>query len=175
MANGHESVALLRATAKAALRTGNYLMAYNCFNKLKSLEPDNIRLNLNTCLAALKIGKVKETLNHLFELYYKFPDDLNVQRVLAWSLLNSKNPSKALQVYEKLLTTKPEAEDFINAGYAHWLSGDFAGALKTFNLYPDTAHIIEEFEKDKELLLQNGISKTDFTLMADAVDEEQQS
>lgn len=175
MANGHESVTLLRATAKAALRTGNYLMAYNCFNKLKSLEPDNIRLNLNTCLAALKIGKVKETLNRLFELYYKFPDDLNVQRVLAWSLLNSKNPSKALQVYEKLLTTKPEAEDFINAGYAHWLSGDFAGALKTFNLYPDTAHIIEEFEKDKELLLQNGISKTDFTLMADAVDEEQQS
>lgn len=173
LANGRQSMALLKATAKAAMATGDYLLAYNCLGKLQELEPDNFRTRLNICLAALNAGKMKETLNMLYELYYNHPDDLTVQRVLAWTLLNGDKPSKALPFYEKLLAGKPVNEDFINAGYARWMAGDVAGAHETFGRYPDTTRIREEFEKDRELLLRNKISQTDLTLMADAVSEGQ--
>ena len=155
------------------MATGDYLLAYNCLSKLQELEPNNFRTRLNTCLAALNAGKVKETLNTLYELYYNHPDDLTVQRVLAWTLLNDDNPQKALPIYEKLLAGKPVDEDYINAGYARWIAGDVAGAHETFGHYPNTPHIMEEFEKDRELLQRNGISHTDLTLMADAVREGQ--
>ena len=48
-----------------------------------------------------------------------------------------------------------------------------AGAHETFGRYPNTPHIMEEFENDRELLQRNGISHTDLTLMADAVREGQ--
>lgn len=171
LANGRQSLSLLKATAKAAMATGDYLLAYNCLSKLQELEPNNFRTRLNTCLAALNAGKVKETLNTLYELYYNHPDDLTVQRVLAWTLLNGDNPQKALPIYEKLLAGKPVDEDYINAGYARWIAGDVAGAHETFGRYPNTQHIMDEFEKDRELLQRNGISHTDLTLMADAVKE----
>lgn len=173
LANGRQSLSLLKATAKAAMATGDYLLAYNCLSKLQELEPNNFRTRLNTCLAALNAGKVKETLNTLYELYYNHPDDLTVQRVLAWTLLNGDNPQKALPIYEKLLAGKPVDEDYINAGYARWIAGDVAGAHETFGRYPNTPHIMDEFEKDRELLQRNGISHTDLTLMADAVREGQ--
>lgn len=173
LANGRQSLSLLKATAKAAMATGDYLLAYNCLSKLQELEPNNFRTRLNTCLAALNAGKVKETLNTLYELYYNHPDDLTVQRVLAWTLLNGDNPQKALPIYEKLLAGKPVDEDYINAGYARWIAGDVVGAHETFGRYPNTPHIMDEFEKDRELLQRNGISHTDLTLMADAVREGQ--
>ena len=82
-----------------------------------------------------------------------------------------KNPQKALPIYEKLLAGKPVDEDYINAGYARWIAGDVVGAHETFGRYPNTPHIMDEFEKDRELLQRNGISHTDLTLMADAVKE----
>ena len=172
LTHGHESMALLRATAKAAMASGNYFLASECFCKLEALDPDNIRTRLNDCLAAQKAGKFKSTLNSLYELYYNFPDNLTVQRVLAWSLLNGDNPAKSIPIYNKLLTAAtPEAEDYVNAGYAHWITNDVKGAFDVFCCYPDRTHILDEFIKDRELLQRNGITQTDTFLMADAIKE----
>ena len=167
----HESVALLRALSKAAMGAGEYQLAYDCLSKLETLQPDNLRTRLNACLAAQKAGHASVALNTAYELYYNHPDQQMVQRVLAWVLLNGNTPSKALPIYEKLLAGKPEAEDFINAGYARWLAGDIAGARDSFSRYYDKSHIQREFDKDKEMLLRHGITSTDLTLMADAVQE----
>lgn len=171
LAQGHESMALLRATAKAAMASGNYVLASECFAKLEVLDPNNIRTRLNACLAAQKTGKFRSTLNTLYELYYNFPDNLTVQRVLAWSLLNGDNPAKAIPIYNKLLAATPESEDYVNAGYAHWITNDVKGAYDVFCHYPDKSHILDEFIKDKDLLQRNGITQTDTFLMADAIIE----
>lgn len=171
LTHGHESMALLRATAKAAMASGNYSLASQCFGKLETLDPDNIRTRLNACLAAQKAGKFKSTLNSLYELYYNFPDNLTVQRVLAWSLLNGDNPAKAIPIYNKLLAAKPETEDYVNAGYAHWITGHVKDAHDLFCHYPDRSRILDEFIKDREVLQRNGITQTDTFLMADAIKE----
>lgn len=167
----HESVSLLRALSKAAMAAGDNLLAYDCLGKLAELQPDNLRTRLNACLAAQKAGHGSAALNSVYELYYNHPDDQTVQRVLAWILLNGSKPAKAQPIYEKLLSGKPEAEDYINAGYARWLAGDVAGACESFGHYPDKPHLEEELAKDAELLARHGITTTDLTLMADAVKE----
>ena len=169
LSHGHESMALLRATAKAAMAIGHYSLASDCFSKLEALEPDNLRTRLNACLAAQKAGNFKSTLNNLYELYYNYPDNFTVQRVLAWSLLNGDNPAKAIPLYTKLLKATPEEEDYINAGYALWITGDVAGAYNLFCRYSDSDHIFCEFIKDIELLRRNHITQTDAILMADAI------
>lgn len=170
--NEHESVALLRALAKAAMGMGEYQLAYDCLSKLEALQPDNLRARLNACLAAQKAGHGSMAVNAAYELYYNYPDHQMVQRVLAWILLNGNTPTKAQPIYDKLLGGKPEAEDFINAGYVRWLAGDVAGARDSFSHYPTKDHILEEFAKDKEMLLRHGITSVDLMLMADAVRED---
>ena len=113
----------------------------------------------------------------LYKLNYLYPDDLSVNRVMAWALTLCGKYEQAEKLFCQLLAEeKPLPADMLNYGYCLWLSGNIVTAISMFRQFissqsDDAIDIEKEFMQgtEHELLLQHGISNTDIRLMLDAL------
>ena len=172
-----QSKRALSGLARAAMLAGQLDEAEQAYDQLLQTYPDQTNYALNRCVALIKAHRSSEAIAPLYQLTYEHPDETDITRVLAWCLLSCQRIPQATKEYARLIENEAIDEDYLNYGYCLWINGDVASAITHFLHYLnermiDTEKLTEEFEKDRDVLLANGIAECEIFMMADLVERE---
>lgn len=164
----------LNAYARLSLLLEHYEDAETSYRRLTEMIPENKTYTLNLCISLIKNSKAQEALNMLYKLNYESPDDLDVTRVLAWCLMACKKIPQAEKEYNTILNSQSiTADDYLNAGYCHWISGNMEKAISYMQQYKsmqkDETKLHEEIKRDQDILLSNGIRPSEIHMMNDLI------
>lgn len=164
----------LKGMARAAMDCEDYDTAEHTYSQLLRLEPDNINYAVKRCVTLLKTERYAEAREELFRLDYQYPDNMNVKRVFAWTMLLDKSLDKASQLYERILSDAPMAEDYLNSGYCWWAQGNIGQAKNSFQAWitmtkGNKDRLLEEIRNDQKVLDLYGITEIDCLLMVNLI------
>ena len=160
----------LKGYALASFRCAHYEQASKLYRQLSVLYPEKELYPMNEAIALINDDHADEAIKILYELYYQDQNNADVKRVLAWGMLCTKQLEKAGKLYHELLgLDKPEAADYLNAGYCAWFSGKAGDAARLFGkakaLLQDKT-LSDKFKEDASLLDAYHIDQTDRNIMA---------
>ena len=164
----------LKGMARAAMDCEDYDTAEHTYSQLLRLEPDNINYAVKRCVTLLKTERYAEAREELFRLDYQYPDNMNVKRVFAWTMLLDKSLDKASQLYDRILSDAPMAEDYLNSGYCWWAQGNIGQAKNSFQTWITVTkgnkdRLLEEIRNDQKVLDLYGITEIDCLLMVNLI------
>lgn len=164
----------LKGMARAAMDCEDYDTAEHTYSQLLRLEPDNINYAVKRCVTLLKTERYAEAREELFRLDYQYPDNMNVKRVFAWMMLLDKSLDKASQLYDRILSDAPMAEDYLNSGYCWWAQGNIGQAKNSFQTWITVTkgnkdRLLEEIRNDQKVLDLYGITEIDCLLMVNLI------
>lgn len=164
--------AALKGVALASFACGHYDKALKRYRQLSEIYPEKEIYRLNTAISLINDDKAEEGIKILYELYYKHPEDIDVQRALAWGHLCNKNLEQASKLYNGILDSEAKnMGDFLNAGYCAWFKGDLEKAVSLFKGFvkrtalPKEKALKEKFDDDKNILDKYNIPDIDRQLM----------
>lgn len=171
-----QNEAALKGIARAMFQEKDYQGACNAYEQLLILHPDDPRYLLNKAVCMGNMKQYDEALKILFKLNYEDPDNNNVKRILAWTLVGSGKTEQAGKIYTQMLdTVQPEGDDLLNYGICQWLQGDILGAIGLFHRYEEACGK-ENFNPERvfcqdeaELLHNGGIDDDGIRMMLDAI------
>lgn len=129
---GEGGVWLDKKIAFVNKRLGNNATALEYYKKALEAQKDNIKLILNTAHACLEMDDYAEALSHYYHAQYLDPDNMSVARSIAWTELLSGNTEKSENKYQAILEKQPSALDWLNAGHAALIAGNFSLALDRY-------------------------------------------
>lgn len=166
----------LRGLARLLFKQHDYQGTLDVYERLLELKPDRSNFLLNKAVCLGRLERYDEALKILYKMDYEQADDLNVKRVLAWTLVGSGKHEQAGKVYTQILeASQPEGDDLLNYGLCQWLSGDVVGAIGLFRHYAEACGD-QGFDaetvfcrEEAPLLEKNGISAVEIRMMIDAV------
>jgi tetratricopeptide (TPR) repeat protein len=167
----------LRGLARLLFKVHDYQGTLDVYERLLELKPDHRNFLLNKAVCLGRLQRYDEALKILYKMDYEQADDLNVKRVLAWTLVGSGKLEQAGKAYAQILeASQPEGDDLLNYGLCQWLSGDVVGAIGLFRQYAETCGD-QGFDaeavfcrEEAPLLKSNGISDVEIRMMIDTID-----
>jgi tetratricopeptide (TPR) repeat protein len=134
----------LSGAARHAFKYRKYEKANSYYDRLLLLFPGKKNYMLNKAVCLVRMEDYEEALKLLYQLDYEHADDVNVQRVLAWTLTCDNRLEQAAAIYEQLMKgEKVIGEDHLNYGYCLWAMGRIDEAAAHFrksgvpNDFPD--------------------------------------
>ena len=153
-------------------QSGQYDKALEYYKKVEAAQSENLTviLQIGLCLAELK--QYDEALAYFFKLEYLDNESIKSQRAIAWCSFVTRKFEQAMKYYSKILEKKPQMQDYLNAGHVAWITGNINTAVQRYAIaltLSDKTVFINQFDKDKEILLKLGINKNDFPLMIDLI------
>lgn len=162
--------------ARAYFGNQKYDEALDAYQALLAQKPDHHTYQLNTAVCLLNLGRCEEALKMLYKLNYLNPDDLTVNRVMAWALTINNKYEQADKLYCQLLAIKqPSFSDMLNYGYCLWFSRNIDTAIGMFRQFlssqtDESFNIEKEFmQTEHQLLTSHNISDTEIQLMLDVI------
>ena len=162
-----ENERALLGYARALFGEECYEEALEAYGRLLTIQPEKRNYLLNRAVCLSKLKRYADALKDLYRLNYETPDDLNVNRVLAWTLACSDKYEQADKIYSQIMSGSPQPEDLLNYGYSLWLGGHTDEAADCFHRYlkesDDQPRDI--LSKERELLLEKGITEAEMQLM----------
>lgn len=166
LAEQPKSEQALAGYARACFRDEMLDEAINAYEQLVKSYPDkeSYLLSLAACLS--NSGRISDSEPILFKLNYLHPDNQNVTRVLAWTLMAGGKYEQADKYYLQLTDKDARREDLINHAICRWLMNRVESAVQMFSRI-DTP-LQELIEAEREFLSAHGISQVEIQLMLDA-------
>lgn len=177
--------------ARAYMQTRQWRKAVRLYAMLHSAHPDDKGKAVNYCAALIKCSDFDNAAPLLFRLQFNYPDDINVIRLLAWTLMGQGKLEDADKQYANLLNhEKHIAGDCLNAAYCKWFIGDITAAVRLFRSFtidektPITTltkeqkdiavkKLRKEFDNDEAMLKRHDITAADIFLMEYIVTHEE--
>ncbi len=156
-----------------------YDQALNVYTQLMEINPDKKLYQLNKSVCLTNVRRYDEAEQILFKLNYEDPDNMNVARVLAWTLTCNGKYEQAGRLYDQLLgDEKLDADDWSNYGYYLWFSGKITEAADCFRRYivdnfPSEKRWGESYHitrRERELCNVKGITDEEIQMMTDLID-----
>jgi tetratricopeptide (TPR) repeat protein len=153
--------------ARALFLRERYAEALEIYNQLVAIRPEKKSYCLNRAVSMTNLGQYTGALQDLYRLNYESPEDQNINRVLAWTLVCEGKYEQAEKIYAQLLEDKAQADDLLNYGYCLWFSGHIDEAADCFHRFlKDTgatpAYILQN---EADLLKEKGITEPEQQLM----------
>ena len=156
----------LSARARFFFCEGLYEEANHDYERLLLLHPDKVSYMLNKAVCLVNMEEYEDALKLLYQLNYEHDEDVNIQRVLAWTLTCDGKLEQADKLYQQLTSSdSATSEDYLNKGYCQWLLGRVKEADACFDQYFILGGDYHEAFNNTEWLNQRGISDTDIRLM----------
>lgn len=127
---------VLQMLARACFEAEQFEDAEQYYEQLYNSNPDKKSYALYYCITLTKNNKYAEASSILFKLDYENPNDANVKRVLAWTLMGLDKLEQARKIYDTLVKSDGAvAADWLNSGYCLWFAGDVKNAITVFRQY----------------------------------------
>ena len=159
----------LTGRARQFFGYGMYDVANDFYDKLLYLNSEKVSYRLNKAVCLLYLEDYEEALRLLYQLNYEHEDDVNVLRVLAWTLTCDGKVEQAGSLFQQLVTSHQLlGEDRMNFAYCLWLQGNVEGAADNFNQYLEQeGKTWEKMEAafNRKWLNERGIGETDIKMM----------
>lgn len=174
-----QSERALQGLGRQLFQDEYYDQALNVYNQLVEINPDKKSYQLNKSVCLTNVQRYDEAEQILFKLNYEDPDNLNVARVLAWTLTCDGKYEQAGRLYDQLMDDVITATgDWINYGYYLWFSGKITEAANCFrryivdnftseNRWNESYHITR---REQELCNVKGITDEEIQMMTDLID-----
>ena len=169
-----EALKLLPDNEKALVGYGRalfvrmmYQEALETYDKLLTINPDKKSYRLNRAVSLTNLGQYAGALKELYRLNYESPDDQNVSRVLAWTLVCEGKYDAAVKIYNDLLKGDVQADDLLNYGYCLWFSGHVDEAADCFHRFLKESAFSREYilQNEAALLKEKGVTEPEQQLM----------
>ena len=145
-----------------------YEEALETYDQLLMICPDKKSYRLNFAVSLTNLGRYDEALKDLYRLDYEYPDDKNVNRVLAWTLVCEGKYEAADKIYDQLLTaSNVHPDDLLNYGYSLWFSGHIDEAADCFHRFLKETGYDPDFilENEAVLLREKGVTEPEQQMM----------
>jgi tetratricopeptide (TPR) repeat protein len=159
----------LAGRARVNFHNGMYEDAQDDYERLLLLFPDKMGYMLNRAVCLLHLEEYEDALKLLYQLNYEHADDVNVQRVLAWTLTCAGKPEQAERYYVQLANNRQATgEDYMNYANCLWLLGKLREAADNFARYFECEQDAGENVStafNREWLHAHGISDIDIKMM----------
>lgn len=158
----------LAGLARALFSREMYEEALGTYDKLLTICPEKKSYRLNYAVSLTNLGRYDEALKELYRLNYEMPDDRNVNRVLAWTLVCEGKYEAADKIYDQLLAaSNVHPDDLLNYGYSLWFSGHIDEAADCFHRFLKETDCEPEFilENEADLLREKGITEPEQQMM----------
>ncbi len=151
---------------------GKILQALDYYRKVEDAQPENlnIALQIGQCLA--RIGNYKEALSYFYKVEYLEKNPDNARRAIAWCSFVTGKYKEAAKYYNMIIEqSSPKAEDWINAGHVELVTGNIRQAISAYQkaqaFFKSHGELVRTFMKDKEDLLQAGLSEEELSIVLD--------
>ena len=157
----------LQGYARALFDEEHYQEALDAYDQLLALQPDKKSYLLNRAVCLTNLKRYADALKDLYRLNFESSEDMNVNRVLAWTLTCDEKYEQAEKIYSQLLTDQTLPEDLLNYGYCLWLGGHVDEAADCFHRYLKETEQKKTFiiENELELLREKGITEPEMQMM----------
>lgn len=163
----------LRQLGNGLRKMGRYAEALRYYEELEISQPDDEKLLLALAECYLETKQYSQAFDKLFKVDYLYPNGRIAQRALAWCSFLTGKYDKATDYYNKILQQNPTSADFLNAGHNAWVQGRVVEAIQYYRqslqIEKSDAPNNKIFEKDRDVLLEKGITELDMALMIDAL------
>lgn len=175
-----DDLSVLKGYAQASFYAGHFDIATEQYRRLAERQPQKTLYRLNLAISLINADKADEGVKVLYELYYNYPDDIDVKRALAWGQLCLKHLEQAGKLYDEILSADNKtAADYLNAGYCKWFSNDLTSAVSLFGEYKKEAErhlqkgqsidFMRKLSEDASLLDIYGVAEVDRRIIAGMV------
>ena len=157
----------LQGYARALFDEEHYQEALAAYDQLLALQPDKKSYLLNRAVCLTNLKRYADALKDLYRLNFESSEDMNVNRVLAWTLTCDEKYEQAEKIYAQLLTDQTLPEDLLNYGYCLWLGGHVDEAADCFHRYLKETEQKKTYiiENELELLREKGITEPEMQMM----------
>lgn len=171
-----DSVWTLRQLARCHRQMGEPEKALKCYEELERLSPDNTDDLLRAGECHVVMADYPSALQKFYKAYYLSSENLVAMRAIAWCCLQEGQDEQAETYYQKVLDKQPEADDYLNAGHAAWVSGNVQTAVQRYLEYLRHKHtdIVTDhiFDDDLEFLKSRGLTSDDIHIMSDILKQQ---
>lgn len=163
----------LRQLAVCYHHQRQYEEALATYERLLGLMPDDVSLLVVTAECALLVDDTARAYELLCKAYYLVPENLRVLRDMAWTCLLTRRTESACRYYA-VLTAKPDVQagDWLNAGHAALVGGDYAAAVTCYTRYREAVARDDAprdlFDTDAATLRDLGVTDEVMRWMEDA-------
>ena len=132
-----------------------------------AINPEKKSYRLNRAVSMTNLGQYTGALKDLYRLNYESPDDDNVSRVLAWTLVCEGKYDAAVKIYNTLLKGDVQVDDLLNYGYCLWFSGHIDEAADCFHRFFKESVFTKNYilQNEAALLKEKGITEPEQQLM----------
>ena len=160
----------LRHSAQCLRILGQPQEALSLLLQAEKNSADNLSLQIQIgdCLVDMK--QYDEALTRFFKVDYLKPDYPKAWRAIGWCAFLAGRTDKSIEYYDKLTAGKPTGNDCLNAGHAYFVDGNVQHAVSLYRKSRKllgTEQFETEFEKDRPILIEKGISEQDIPLLLD--------
>ncbi len=163
---------LIKKLAFLSRKTGDFKAAAAYYERLLESSPDDPQTIMHLGYSRQESGDIQGALHAYYHANYVDPSNPSVWRAIGWGELINGNPEKSLQYYSRLIEDSSVGTlpaDFLNAGHAQLLGGNYKGALDYYRKSSDGnfKEFEEAFLEDEETLISLGIPELSITLILD--------
>ena len=174
--------ALAKYAEKLLVLDENPFEAAKIYRKLVELYSNKkYETDLCSCLVDPSVAQYDEALKILYKVTFENPEYMKAARVIAWCLFCMRKSEQAEKYYSTILGQKKVYRpDFLNAGHVAWVNGDIKIALSRYKSYANMfgksisnnafiSSVNSDFNTDKQLLENYGLTEVDIQLMIDII------
>lgn len=144
------------------------------YQKVEKIQPDNHSVLFYIGSSLAESGQYEEALQYFFKLNFLANNNVKAWRGIGWCSFATGKYEQAMKYYHKIITDKPQAIDYLNAGHVAWVSNQTEKAVELYEkalaLCPDRGAFMEMFDRDLETLLKHGIIAEEIPLMKDLIE-----
>ncbi|MDR2680814.1 MAG: tetratricopeptide repeat protein [Tannerella sp.] len=163
---------LLRRTAQCYRAVKKHEKAINYYLQHEKLDPENLSILLSIGSCYLDMKNYTEALKYYFKADYLNAEGNKAWRPVAWCSFLAGRYDQARNYYNKILSYKPDYQDYMNAGHTEWVLQDIKGALKLYKksvetLKGDYEKFRTTFVRDIPELTAAGIDPAEIPLITD--------
>jgi len=164
----------IRKLALCYRLSGNFEKALEYYQHADFLKPNNSNITMQIANCYLELKKTKEALSIYYKMDALDSENPKIWRAITWTTFISGNFVQAQYYNNKLLETKPTAQDYLNAGHIAWRLKLLPNAVEFYkqclHLKQDNWELfLESFNDDKSYLMANSLDNDDISLMLDAI------
>ena len=140
---------LTRRTAQCYRAAKKPEKAIEYYLHYEKLDPDNLSVLSSIGSCYLEMKNYTEALKYYFKVDYLDHDSGKAWRPIAWCSFLTGKYDQARNYYDKLLSYRPETQDYMNAGHTEWVLQNTKGALDLYKKSVQAAkYDYEKFRTD---------------------------
>lgn len=154
--------------------TGNFDKALEFYKHVDFLKPNQPATLMQIANCYLRNKKYKDALNIYYKLEAEDNDNIKILRAISWTLFASGNIEKADYYIQKILSDRPAAHDYLNAGHIAYCQHQKKTAVGYYkqsleHMQNSWEIFMDAFNEDIPYLKTNGIDSSEIPLMLDSI------